>query len=113
MWRVWVRKGGYRILVGKPEGKRPLGRPRRRWADNIKMDLQAVGCGYMDWIWLAQDIGRWRTLVSAVMNIRVPLNAGNFLTSCKPVSFSRRALHHGVSKSNHNGGEVVVRYFLQ
>ena len=57
----------YRVLVGKPEGKRPLGRPRRRWVDNIRTDLQEVGCGYMDWIGLAQDRDRWRT----VMNIRV------------------------------------------
>jgi len=59
-------------LLGKPEGRRPLGRPRRRWADNIRMDLQDVGCGYMDWIGLAQDRDRWQTLVSAVMNLRVP-----------------------------------------
>ena len=59
-------------LVGKPEGKRPLGRPRFRWVDNIRMDLQGVGYGYMDWIGLAQDRDRWRTLVSAVMNLRVP-----------------------------------------
>ena len=85
----------YRVLVGKPEGKRPLGRPRCRWMDNIRLDLQ-VGCGYMDWIELAQDRDNWRTLVSAVMNLQVPWNAGNFLTSCKPVSFSRRTLHHGV-----------------
>ena len=65
-------EGLYRVLVGKPEGKRPLGRPRRRWVDNIKMDLQEVGCGYMDWIGLAQDRDRWRTLVSKVMNLRVP-----------------------------------------
>ena len=88
----------YRVLLGKPEGLRPLGRPRRRWVDNIRMDLQEVGCGYMDWVGLAQDRDRWRTLVSAVMNRRVPRNAGNFLTSYKPVSFSRRTLHHGVSK---------------
>jgi len=62
----------YRVLVGKPEGKRPLGRPRRRWGDNIRMDLQDVGCGYMDWIGLAQVWDRWRTLVNAVMNLRVP-----------------------------------------
>ena len=83
---------------GNRKGRRQLGRPRRRWADNIRMDLQEVGCGYMDWIGLAQDRDRWRTLVSAVMNLRVPWNAGNFLTSCKPVSFSRRTLHHGVIK---------------
>jgi len=88
----------YSVLVGKSEGKRPLGRPRRRWVDNIMMDLQEVGCGYIDWIGLAQDRNRWRTLVSAVMNLRVPGNAGNLLTSCKPVSFSRRTLHHGISK---------------
>ena len=62
----------YRVLVGKLEGNRPLGRPRRRWVDNIRMDLQEVGYGYMDWIGLAQDRDRWRTLVSAVMNLRVP-----------------------------------------
>jgi len=66
------RKGVYRVLVGKPEGKRPLGRPRRRWEDKIKMDLQEVGCGAMDWIELAQDRDRWRALVIAVMNLRVP-----------------------------------------
>ena len=65
-------RGVYRVLVGKPEGRRPLWRPSRRWVDNIRMDLQEVGCGYMDWIVLAQDRDRWRTLVSAVMNLRVP-----------------------------------------
>ena len=64
--------GVYRVLVGKPEGRRPLGRPRRRWVDNIRIDLQEVGCGYMDLIGLAQDRDRWRTLVSAVMKLRVP-----------------------------------------
>jgi hypothetical protein len=88
----------YRVLVGKPEWKRPLGRPRHRWVNNIRMDLQEVGCGHMDWIGLTQDRDRWRMLVSVVMNLRVPWNAGNLLTSCKPVSFSRRTLHHGVSK---------------
>ena len=62
----------YRVSVGKPEGKRPLVRPRHRWVDYIRMDLQEMGCGYMDWIGLAQDRDRWRTLVSAVMNLRVP-----------------------------------------
>jgi len=66
------KRGVYRVLVGKPEGKRPPGRPRRRWVDNIRMDLQEVGYGYMDWFGLAQDRDRWRTLVSAVMNLRVP-----------------------------------------
>ena len=62
----------YRVFVGKPEGERPLARPKRRWVENIRMDLQDVGCGYVDWIELAQDRDRWRTLVSAVMSLRVP-----------------------------------------
>jgi hypothetical protein len=62
----------YRVLVGKPEGKRPLGRPRRRWEDNIKAHLQDIGCDDMDWIELAEDRNRWRAIVNAVMNIRVP-----------------------------------------
>ena len=66
------RRGVYRVLVGKPEGKRPLGRLRRRWEDNIKIDLQEVGGGGMDWIELAQYRDRWRALVNAVMNLRVP-----------------------------------------
>ena len=70
--RVGEGRGVYRVLVGKPEGKRPLGRPRRRWEDNIRMDLQEVGLGYKDWIGLAQDRDRWRALVSAVRNLRVP-----------------------------------------
>ena len=70
--RMGEERGVYRVLVGKPEEMRPLGRPRRRWVDNIRMDLQEVGCGCMDWIGLAQDINSWRTLVSAVMNLRVP-----------------------------------------
>jgi len=70
--RMGEERGVYRFLLGKPERKRPMGRPRRRWVDNIRMDLQEVGCGYMDWIGLAQDRDRWRTLVSAVMNLRVP-----------------------------------------
>ena len=70
--RMGEERGVYRVLVGKPEGKRPLGRPRRRWVDNIRMDLQEVRCGYMDWIGLAQDRDRWRTLVSAVMDLGVP-----------------------------------------
>jgi hypothetical protein len=70
--RMGEEREAYRVLVGKPEGRRPLGRPRRRWLDNIRIDLQEVGCGYMDCIGLAQDRDRWRALVSAVMKIRVP-----------------------------------------
>jgi hypothetical protein len=66
------RRGAYRVLVGKPEGRRPLGRPRSRWEDNIKMDLREVGCRGADWVDLAQDRDRWRALVYTVMNLRVP-----------------------------------------
>ena len=66
------RRGVYRVFVGKPEGKRPLGRPRCRWEDNIKIDLQKVECGGIDWIELVQDMDRWRAFVKAVMNLRVP-----------------------------------------
>jgi hypothetical protein len=65
------KRGVYRVFVGKPEGKRPLGRPRRRWEDSIRMDLQKVECVGVDWIGLAQDKDRWRAIVNAVMNIRV------------------------------------------
>jgi len=65
-------RGVYRVLVGKPEGRRPLGKPRHRWENNIRMDLQGVGCGCVDWMELAQDRDRWRAPVSAVMNLRVP-----------------------------------------
>ena len=72
MWRAWVEgRGVYRVLVGKPEGKRPMGRPRGRWEDNIKMDFQEVVEGG-DWKELAQDRDRWRALVNTVMNFRVP-----------------------------------------
>jgi len=65
-------RGVYRVLVGEPQRKKPLGRPRRRWEDNIKMDLQEVGCGGIDWIDLAEDRDSWRAPVNAVMNLRVP-----------------------------------------
>jgi hypothetical protein len=76
-------RGVYRVLVGNPEGKKPLGRPRHRWEDNIRMDFQEVGCGVMDWIELAQDRERWQALVNVVRNLRVPQNAGSFMTSFK------------------------------
>ena len=71
MARLGEGRGVYRVRVGKPKGKRSLGRPRRRWEDNIRMDLKEVGLGYEDWIGLAQDRDRWRTLVSAVSQLRV------------------------------------------
>jgi hypothetical protein len=74
-------RGACNILVRKPEGRRPLGRPRRRWEDNIKMDLREIGFGDVNRIHWAQDRDRWRALVNTVMNLRVPENAGNFLTS--------------------------------
>ena len=70
--RMGEKRGVYRVLMEKPEGKRPLCRPRRRWEDNIKMDLEEVACGGMDWIEMAQDRDRWRELVNTVMNFRVP-----------------------------------------
>ena len=72
MARMWEVRGVHRVLVGKPERKRPLGGPRHRWEDNIKMDLQEVGEGCGDWMELVQDRDRWRALVSTVMNFRVP-----------------------------------------
>jgi hypothetical protein len=88
------KRNPYRILVGKPKGKRPLGRPRYRWVDNIKMDLSKIGWDSMDWIDLAQNRDQWRALLSMVMNLWVPQNAGKFLSSCTIVSFSRRAQLH-------------------
>jgi len=70
--RMGEERGTYKVLVGKPEGKTPLGRPRRRWVDNIRMDLQEVGCGYVDWIGLAQGRDGWLRFVSALMNLRFP-----------------------------------------
>jgi hypothetical protein len=90
------RRGSYRVLVGRPRGKRPLGSPRRRWEDNIKVGIRGVRRN-MDRIDLAQDRDRWRALMNSVLNLRVPQNAGNFLTGFKAVSFSRKNLLHGVS----------------
>jgi len=77
--RMGEERGLCRVLLGKPEGRRPLGRPRRRWVDNIRTDLQEVGCGYMDWIGMAQDRDRWRTLLGAVMNTSGSVKCGEFL----------------------------------
>jgi hypothetical protein len=79
---LWEKRNAYRILVGNPEGKRPLGRPRRKWVDNIKLDLEEIGLDGMYWIHLAQDRDQWRALVNTVMNLRVPQNDGKFLSSC-------------------------------
>jgi hypothetical protein len=75
------RRSAYKVLIGKPERRRPLGRPRRRWEDNMKVDFREVRWGDIDWIGLAQDRDRWRALVNTVMNLRVPSDAGNFLRS--------------------------------
>jgi hypothetical protein len=77
--RIGEERGTQRLLVGKPEGKRPWGSPRRRWEENIKMDLQEVGVGREDWVESAQDRDRWRALVSTVKNLRVPQRCGEFL----------------------------------
>jgi hypothetical protein len=89
-----AKRNAYRILVGNPEEKRPLGRPRRRWVDNIKMDLREIIWDGMDWIDLPQDRDQWKALVNAVMNLRVPYNAGKFFSGCTIGSFSRRAQLH-------------------
>jgi hypothetical protein len=75
------RRRAYRVVMGKPEGKRPLGRRRRRWKDSTLLDLHEAGCGGMDWIDLVQDRDRWCALVNAVMNLGVPYNVGSFFTS--------------------------------
>jgi len=84
----------YSILVGKPERKRPLGRLRRRWKDNIRKDLREICWEGVDWMHMAQDRVQWRAVVNTVMNLWVPLKSGNFLTSRVNLSFSRRTLPH-------------------
>ena len=83
MARMEEGRGVHRVFVGKPEGKKPVGRPRRRWENNIKIGLEEVGMGCGDWMELAQDRDSWQALVSTVMNFRVPQSVGNFLISCK------------------------------
>ncbi|PNF18551.1 hypothetical protein B7P43_G08490 [Cryptotermes secundus] len=87
----------YKVLVGKPEGNRTLGRPRRMWMDNIKKGLRETGWDEMDWINLAQERDQWRSFVNTVMNLQVSSNAGIFLRSCTTGSFSRTAPLHGAS----------------
>jgi hypothetical protein len=91
--RIGENRNAYRILMGEPEGKRPLGKPRRRWEDNIKMDVREIWWGRMDWIDLAQDRDQWRAC-------RVPQNVGKFLNGCSTGGFSSRSQLHGVSWSD-------------
>jgi hypothetical protein len=91
------KKNAYRLLVGKPERRRALGRPRRRWLDNIRMDLVEVGWGDVDWIGLAQDRNRWIALVNLVLNLRVPQNAGKLSSVQTTRDLSNSAQLHGVS----------------
>jgi hypothetical protein len=92
--RIEEKRNAYRILVGKPEGKRPLERPRCRWVDNIKIDLREIGWVGMDWMDLNQDRDHWRAFINTVMNLWVPYNFGKFLSSCTIGGFSRRAQFH-------------------
>jgi hypothetical protein len=85
-----AKRNAYRKLVGNPEGKRPLGRPRRKWKDNIKMGIRDIGLGRMYWIDLDQDRDQWRALVNTVMNLRVLQNAGKFLSSCTISGFFKK-----------------------
>jgi hypothetical protein len=89
--RMGEKRNACRILVGKPEEKRALGRPRRRWVDNTKVDLREIGWDGMEWIDLAQNRDQWRALVNTAMNLRVPQNGGKLLNSNKIGGFSRRA----------------------
>jgi hypothetical protein len=91
-------KSVYRLLVGKPEGKRPLGRPRRRWIDNIKIELLEIGLSVVDWFDLAQERYSWRALVNAVMNLRVPLNAGKLQSGRTTCGLSSGTQIHSVSE---------------
>jgi hypothetical protein len=84
--RMGEKRNVYRLLVGKPRGRRPLGRPRRRWIDDIKMDLLEIGLNVVNWIGLAQDRYRWRVLVNSVMNLRVPQTAGNYQVAAQVVA---------------------------
>jgi hypothetical protein len=84
--RMWEKRNAYRLLVGKPEGKRPLERPRCRWVDNIKMDLGEIGWGGVDWIGMAQDGDQWRALVNAIMDLWVPKMLGNYRVASQLVA---------------------------
>jgi hypothetical protein len=90
------KRNSYRLLVGEPEGNKPLGRPRHRCVDNIKIDVGEMGSGGMNWIGLVQDNSKWRALMNVVMNLQVPYNAGNFLSGCKTGGLSSSAQLHRV-----------------
>jgi hypothetical protein len=91
------KRNACRILMGKPEGKRPIGRPRHRWEDDIKTDLREIGWGGMDWIHLAQNRDQWRALVNMKMNLQVPQHFWKFLNRLATGSFSKRTQLYGVS----------------
>jgi hypothetical protein len=95
--RMGEKRNAYRLFVGKPEGRRPLGRPRRRWLDNIRTDLVEVGWGDVDWIGLAQDKDRSRAVVNSVLNFRAPLNSGKLSSVQTTSGLSSSAQLHGVS----------------
>jgi hypothetical protein len=95
--RMGAKRNMYRLLVGKPEGERPIGRPRRRWVDNIRMDFGEVGWGGVDWIGLAQDRNRWRALVNSVLNLLVARNAGKLSSGLTSSGLSSSAQLHRVS----------------
>jgi hypothetical protein len=95
--RMGEKRKAYTLLVGKPEGRRPLGRPRSRWLDNIRPDFVEVGWGDVDWIGMAQDRDRWRALVKSVLNLRAPLNAGKLSSVLTSMDLSSSAQLHGVS----------------
>jgi hypothetical protein len=88
------KRNAYRLLVGKPEGKRPLGRPRCRWVHNIRMDLGEVGWGDVDWMGLAKDRNRWRAVVNSVLNLQAPLNAGKLSSGLTSSGLSGSAQLH-------------------
>jgi hypothetical protein len=92
-----VKRNVYRLLVEKPKGKRPLGKPRRRWLDNIRMDLIEMGWGDMDWVGLAEDSDMWKALVNSVLNLRVPQNAGKLACVQRTRDLSSSAQLHGVN----------------
>jgi hypothetical protein len=103
------KRHAYRILVGKPGGKRPLGSPRRKWEDNIEMGLREIEWDGMDWIDLAEDKDQWRALINTVMNLRVSED-GKFLSSCTTGGFSGRTQLHGVSYNNNTKEEYQCHH---